>query len=154
MIDEFLPVGGGGWTRPCVISSYVVLNSFRGTSIRQLSRSGFLLGSSAGKGGSEAVWLLRCARRWADERSSARSHGRRFLFSVLNSCKHMCFLKGAETIEIDRAQFQPLIDSGEVEKTLKKWKKTRFLMGASIVREGSQPDKMEGILTFLSRSRI
>lgn len=76
-----------------------------------------------------------------------------FVF-CLNSCKHMCFLKGAETIEIDRAQFQPLIDSGEVEKTLKKWKKTRFLMGASIVREGSQPDKMEGILTFLSRSRI
>ncbi len=56
--------------------------------------------------------------------------------------------EGAETIEIDRAQFQPLIDSGEIEKTLKRWKKTRFLMGASIVKEGagSEEKQSNGLL--------
>jgi hypothetical protein len=49
--------------------------------------------------------------------------------------------EGAETIEIITDQFKPLMESGEVEKTLKKWKKTRFLMGASIVKEGAASEE-------------
>jgi calpain-5 len=45
--------------------------------------------------------------------------------------------EGAETIEVDPIQFGRLMETGQLEKILKHWKKSRFLMGASIYREGA-----------------
>ena len=52
--------------------------------------------------------------------------------------------EGAETIEVDQEQFGRLMESGQLEKTLKHWKKSRFLMGASIVKEGAESEAKLG----------
>ncbi len=44
--------------------------------------------------------------------------------------------EGTETIEVEQEHFGRLLESGQMEKTLKQWKKSRFLMGASIVKDG------------------
>ncbi len=48
--------------------------------------------------------------------------------------------EGTETIEVEPVQFERLMESGQLEKTLKHWKKSRFLMGASIHIGGAESE--------------
>ena len=57
--------------------------------------------------------------------------------------------EGAETIKVDEADFQRLMENGMPENSLKKWKKSRFLMGVSRYVEDLEPEagSHNGILT-------
>jgi hypothetical protein len=45
--------------------------------------------------------------------------------------------EGAETINLESEVYQRLKEGGQLEKTLKKWKKARFLMGVSHFHDGA-----------------
>lgn len=56
--------------------------------------------------------------------------------------------EGAETFAMDDPRFQRMVQSGQLEKILKQWKKSRFLLGVSRYEEGakSEADTGQGIL--------